>query len=215
MKPATPPTGNVVGPTVFLVDDDISTREGLGGLIRSIGLRVEMFSSAKDFLRIKRPDMPACLVLDVRLPGLSGLELQQQLVARNDHIPIIFITGHGDIPMTVRAMKAGAVEFLPKPLREQDLIDAIHKAIESDAQLLEQQTAASELRRRYETLTPREREVMALIAAGRLNKQAAGELDTTERTIKFHRAHIMQKMRAESLAELVRMAESLGVSGQS
>jgi FixJ family two-component response regulator len=207
MKPATP--------TVFLVDDDISTREGLGGLIRSIGLRVEMFSSAKDFLRIKRPDMPACLVLDVRLPGLSGLELQQQLVARNDHIPIIFITGHGDIPMTVRAMKAGAVEFLPKPLREQDLIDAIHKAIESDAQLLEQQTAASELRRRYETLTPREREVMALIAAGRLNKQAAGELDTTERTIKFHRAHIMQKMRAESLAELVRMAESLGVSGQS
>ena len=215
MKPATPPTGNVVGPTVFLVDDDISTREGLGGLIRSIGLRVEMFSSAKDFLRIKRPDMPACLVLDVRLPGLSGLELQQQLVARNDHIPIIFITGHGDIPMTVRAMKAGAVEFLTKPLREQDLIDAIHKAIESDAQLLEQQTAASELRRRYETLTPREREVMALIAAGRLNKQAAGELDTTERTIKFHRAHIMQKMRAESLAELVRMAESLGVSGQS
>jgi FixJ family two-component response regulator len=159
--------------------------------------------------------MPACLVLDVRLPGLSGLELQQQLVARNDHIPIIFITGHGDIPMTVRAMKAGAVEFLPKPLREQDLIDAIHKAIESDAQLLEQQTAASELRRRYETLTPREREVMALIAAGRLNKQAAGELDTTERTIKFHRAHIMHKMRAESLAELVRMAESLGVSGQS
>jgi FixJ family two-component response regulator len=203
-----------VGPTVFLVDDDVSTREGLGSLIRSVGLRVEMFSSGKDFLRVKRPHVPSCLVLDVRLPGLSGLDLQQELVVRNDRIPIIFITGHGDIPMTVRAMKAGAVEFLPKPLRDQDLIDAIHKAIERDAQMLKQQAAAADLRRRYETLTAREREVMCLIAAGLLNKQAAGELDTTERTIKFHRAHIMEKMGAGSLADLVRMAESLGVSSQ-
>jgi FixJ family two-component response regulator len=181
-------------------------------LVRSVGFRVQTFASAKEFLDSTRPDGPACLVLDVRLPGLSGLDLQRELARSGVQIPIIFMTGHGDIPMTVRAMKAGAVEFLTKPFRQRELLDAIGAAIARDRAAHRARLEALDLRRRYEQLTPREREVMALVVAGRLNKQIAGELATAERTIKFHRAHIMQKMEAESLAELVRMAEQLGVS---
>src|SRR6266446_2202889 len=200
-------------PIVFVVDDDPSVRRSTERLLRSAGLKVQTFSSAGEFLR-HPPEGPACLVLDVRMPGLSGMDLQRELAQSGIHIPIIFITAHGDVPMTVRAMKAGAVEFLTKPFRSRTLLDAVLAAIERDRSAHRQRSETEDLRQRYEQLTPREREVMPLVAAGLLNKQVAGELATTERTIKFHRAHIMQKMGAESLADLVRMAEKLGVSSQ-
>jgi FixJ family two-component response regulator len=195
--------------TVFVVDDDRSVREGLVDLISSVGMNVEAFGSAQEFLRHKMPDTPACLVLDVRLPGPSGLELQRQLGHSEHPIPVIFITGHGDIPMSVRAIKDGAVEFLTKPFRDQDLLDAIHQALDSDRLAGEQRAKAAELRRRYESLTPREREVMQLVIRGLLNKQIASELGTSEVTIKMHRGQVMHKMRAESVVELLRMAESI------
>ena len=201
-------------PMVFIVDDDLSVRRSTERLVQAAGLKVQTFTSAKEFLKNARFEGPACLVLDVRMPGLSGMDLQRELTQAGIRVPIIFITGHGDIPMSVRAMKAGAVEFLTKPFRSRGLLDAIRAALERDRSAHKERSEAGELRQRYEQLTPREREVMALVAAGLLNKQVAGELATTERTIKFHRAHIMQKMRAESLADLVRMNEKLGISSQ-
>ena len=196
---------------VFIVDDDASLRESLKDLIGSVGLRVEAFASAQEFLRSKRPDMPGCLVLDVRLKGLSGLDLQKQMAEADMEIPIIFITGHGDIPMTVQAMKAGAVEFLTKPFRDQDLLDAIQQALERDRKAREQRAKFVELHSRFDSLTPREREVMTLVVAGLLNKQIAGDLGTSEASVKVHRQHVMEKMEAGSLAELVRMADKLGI----
>jgi FixJ family two-component response regulator len=199
-------------PTVFVVDDDRSLRISTERLLRSLGFAVQTFASAREFLAHGRPDGPACLLLDVRMPGVSGLDLQRELAQSGVQIPIVFLTGHGDIPMTVRAMKAGAVEFLTKPVRKQALIDAIQAAIDRDRVSHAERRDALALRERYEQLTPREREVMALVVAGLLNKQIAHELATAERTIKFHRAHIMQKMGAESLAALVRMADQLGLA---
>lgn len=196
-------------PIVFVVDDDLSVREALSSLIRSVGLRVETFASAQDFLRHQRPDAAACLVLDVRMPGLSGLDLQRELAHAGERIPIIFITGHGDIPMSVRAMKAGAVEFLPKPFRDEDLLDAIREALERDQVARQQRAELAEIQDKYDTLTSREREVIVLIVKGMLNKQVAAELGITEITIKVHRRHILQKMRAKSLPALVRMVEKL------
>ena len=201
-------------PIVFVVDDDLSVRRSTARLIQAAGLQVQTFTSAREFLKQPRPEGPACLVLDVRMPGLSGIELQRELTQSGIQIPIIFITAHGDIPMTVRAMKAGAMEFLTKPFRTRGLLDAIRAAIERDRTAHQERVETGDLRQRYDQLTPREREVMPLVAAGLLNKQVAGELATTERTIKFHRAHIMQKMGAESLAALVRMVEKLGISTQ-
>ena len=196
---------------VFVVDDDEGMRQSLKNLIGSVGLRVEAFASAQEFLRSKVIDVPGCLVLDVRLPGLSGLDLQKRIADAGIAIPIIFITGHGDIPMTVRAMKTGAVEFLTKPFRDQDLLDAIQQALERDRIAREQRAEIEELRGRLDSLTPREREVMGLVVAGLLNKQIAGELGTSETTIKIHRHQVMEKMGAGSLAELVRMADRLGI----
>lgn len=196
--------------TVFVVDDDASVRESLSALIRSVGVQVETFASAHEFLRHPRPEVPACLVLDVRLPGLSGLDLQRELMNAGERIPIIFITGHGDVPMSVRAMKAGAAEFLPKPFREQDLLDAIREAFERDKLSRAQRGELEQVRKRYETLTPREREVMVLVVRGMPNKQVAAELDVSEITVKVHRHNIMQKMQAGSLPALVRMSERLG-----
>ena len=196
---------------VFVVDDDASLRESLKDLIRSVGLRVEAFASAQEFLHSKRPNAPACLVLDVRLRGLSGLDLQKRMAESDMEIPIIFITGHGDIPMTVQAMKAGAVGFLTKPFRDQDLLDAIQQALERDRKAREQRAKFEELHSRYRSLTPREREVMTLVVAGLLNKQIAGELGTSEASVKVHRQHVMEKIGAGSLAELVRMADRLGI----
>ena len=199
-------------PIVFVVDDDLSVRRTTERLIRSIGLEVQTFTSAREFLKSSRPEGPACLVLDVRMPGLSGMDLQRELARSEIHIPIIFITAHGDIPMSVRAMKEGAVEFLTKPFRSRSLLDAVRAAIDRDRAASKERSEIEALRQRYEQLTPREREVLPLVAAGLLNKQVAGKLDTTERTIKFHRAHIMQKTHAESVADLVRMVEKLGIA---
>jgi FixJ family two-component response regulator len=196
---------------VFVVDDDASMRHSTECLIRSIGLNAMTFASADQFLKHNRPDTPACLLLDMRMPGLSGLDLQKELAQAGVDIPIIFITGHGDIPMTVQAMKAGAIEFLTKPYRDQDLIDAVRKGLNRDGVARTEQTKLRDLKRRFDSLTPREREVMTLVVSGLLNKQIAAQLGSTEQTVKFHRSHVMQKMQAVSLADLVRMAESLSV----
>jgi FixJ family two-component response regulator len=196
-------------PIVFIIDDDRQVRDGLHGLIRSVGLRAETFASAQDFLQAKRPDAPACAILDVRMPGLSGLDLQLKLSEADMQLPIIFITGHGDIPMSVRAMKEGAHEFLTKPVRGQDLLDAVQKAIASDRSLRQERAELKEIRVRFQSLTPREKEVLDLVVAGLLNKQIADQLGTSELTVKTHRAHLMEKTGADSLAHLVRMAEKL------
>ena len=197
---------------VYVIDDDAQTRDALKNLMRSVGLQVEVFASAQDFLRSKRPDVPACLVLDVRLRGLSGLDLQKRMAEAKIEVPIIFITGYGDIPMTVQAMKAGAVEFLTKPFRNQELLDAIQQALERDRTTREQRAKNDELYDRYDSLTPREREVMTLVVAGLLNKQIAGELGTSETTVKNHRHQLMEKMGADSVADLVKMAYKLGIA---
>jgi FixJ family two-component response regulator len=199
-------------PIVFVIDDDALIRDGIRSLVKSVGLRVETFASAQDFMLAKRPDVPACLILDVRMPGLNGLDLQRNLSAANIYIPIIFITGHGDIPMSVRAMKEGALEFLTKPVRGQDLLDAVQKAVAHDRGLRSERAELTEIRERFDSLTPRETEVLNLVVAGLLNKQIAYELGTSELTIKTHRAHVMEKTQADSLAHLVRMAERLKTS---
>ena len=198
-------------PIVFVVDDDESMRKGLSNLIRSVDLRVEAFASAPEFLEAKLPDVPCCLILDIRLPGVSGLDFQTKLAAAKIEIPIIFMTGHGDIPMTVRAMKAGAIEFLTKPFRDQDMLDAIQIALDRDRTRHEKANVVSVLRRKFDSLTPREQQVMICVTAGLMNKQVAAEIGITENTVKVHRGNVTKKMGAKSLAELVRMADVLGV----
>ena len=196
---------------VFVIDDDASMRDAVSRLLNAVGLTVQTFASAREFLAGRLPDVPGCAVLDVRLPGLSGLDLQREMVERGIHIPVIFITGHGDIPMSVQAMKAGAVEFLTKPFRDQDLLDAVRLGIQLDRQGRKERAELAELRDGLRQLTPREREVLSLVVAGLLNKQIALRLGTSEKTIKIHRSHVMQKMRADSLADLVRMSQKLGI----
>jgi len=211
LKPA-PATADAGEPTVLVVEDDESVRRALSNLFQSVGLQVEVFGSAADMLQSKLPDTASCLVLDVRLPGLSGLDFQAELTKAKIHIPIIFMSGHGDIPMTVRAMKGGAVDFLTKPFRDQDMLDAVGAAIERDRKRREAEKVVSGLQARFETLTPREREIFAFVSSGLMNKQIAGELGLAEITVKIHRSHITRKMGARSLAELVRQAEALGIS---
>ena len=199
-------------PVVFIIDDDPSVREGVGDLLRSVGLGVESFGSAQEFLQNQRSSAPGCIVLDVRLPGGSGLEFQRALAQSGILLPVVFITGHGDIPMSVRAIKSGAVEFLTKPLREQELLDAVQAGIERDKARRQQEKDVSELRTRFDSLTSREREVLPLVVTGRPNKQIAFELELSEMTVKVHRGQIMRKMRARSLVDLVRMADKLGIS---
>lgn len=201
---------------VFVVDDDRSVREGLADLLTSVGMHVRAFATAQEFMDCKRPDAPACLVLDVRLPGASGLDLQRELARSTQPLPIVFITGHGDVPMSVRAIKEGAVEFLTKPFREQELLDAVQQALKADLIAREQRARTAELRRRYESLTLRERQVMTHVISGLLNKQIASALGTSEVTVKMHRGQVMRKMKAESVVDLLRMAETIGVveSGQ-
>jgi FixJ family two-component response regulator len=210
---AQPVTSRITGedPVVFVVEDDPSFRDALGRLFRTVGLQVEVFSSASEWLQNKLPDVASCLVLDIRLPGLSGLEVQAELARENVRIPIIFMTGHGDIPMTVRAMKAGAVDFLTKPFRDQDMLDAVAKAIACDRKRRDDERTLRQVRNVFETLSPREREVMALVTAGLMNKQVAAEIGLSEITVKIHRGQVMKKMGAGSLAELVRMADLLQI----
>jgi FixJ family two-component response regulator len=206
---ATPPSEQPC--VVFVVDDDASVRNALNNLFRSVNLPAQLFASASELLRSKLPDVPSCLVLDIRLPGISGLDFQTELARANINIPIIFMTGHGDIPMTVRAMKAGAVDFLTKPFRDQDMLDAVTAAIERDRKRRITESELSNLRARLETISPREREIMALVTAGLMNKQVAAQTGLAEITVKIHRGHLMKKMGARSLADLVRMAEALGI----
>jgi FixJ family two-component response regulator len=211
-RPKSPPEpAGAKEPIVFVIDDDASMRRALANLFQSVGLRVEVFGSAPEMLQSKLPDVASCLVLDIRLPGLSGLDFQTELAKANVHIPIIFMTGHGDIPMTVRAMKGGAVDFLTKPFRDQDMLDAVVKAIERDRNRREAEKIVANVNALFETLTSREREVLALVASGLMNKQIAAELGLAEITVKIHRGHIMKKMAARSLADLVRKAETLGI----
>ncbi len=213
-KPPPEPAGGkgpITESIVFVIDDDLSMRRALTNLFQSVGLEVGAFGSAAELLNNKLPEVASCLVLDIRLPGLSGLDLQSELAKANIHIPIIFITGHGDIPMTVRAMKGGAVDFLTKPFRDQDLLDAVVSAIDKDRKRREAEKTVASLQALYETLSSREREVLAFVASGLMNKQIAAELGLAEITVKIYRGHIMKKMRAKSLAELIRMTEALGI----
>ena len=200
-------------PSIVVVDDDASIRKSLDNLFRSVGFQVELFASPQEFLQSNRPDRPGCIVLDVRFPGRSGLEMQQELAVANIQLPIIFITGHGDVPMSVRAMKAGAVEFLTKPFRDQDLLDAVGAALEKDRVRRSGDSRLAELRSRFDTLTARERQVLGLVVAGRLNKQIAGDLGVSEMTVKMHRRQVMRKMQATGVAQLVRLADQLGIGG--
>ena len=198
-------------PIVIVIDDDHDVREGVANLLRSIGLQTKLFAAVPDFLQWKRPDVPSCLVLDVRLPGLSGLDFQSELNKANIDLPIVFMTGHGDIPMTVRAMKGGAVDFLAKPFRDQDMIDAVQAGLNRDKARRQSVSGISQLKSAYDSLTPREQEIMALVADGQMNKQIAGKIGVSEVTVKFHRGNVMHKMGAKSVAELVRMADALGL----
>jgi FixJ family two-component response regulator len=209
--PTTPKQPSNIESLVFVIDDDEAVRDSLKSLLRSVGLKVEAFGSAAEFLAIKPPNVPSCLVLDVRLPGVSGLDFQDELAKADIQVPIIFITGHGDIPMTVKAMKAGAVEFLPKPFRDQDLLDAVWVGIDRDRVRRESDSSTSKLRTSFESLTAREQQVIALVTSGLMNKQIAAEIGVSEITVKVHRGNVMRKMGAKSLADLVRMADALNI----